>query len=287
MITPFTSLLVLERIEDYVRWSIEPPEEELKAEYQKLAAQQMKDRQPEQAAKAHMDQVKEEWKEFTDWHAKRHPWLETVLVPAAELELKTLSLIVAQGKEKSGGLTAADVEEVRVMAEKAKSLAARWLKDGADAASRVGWEQDAVTLMLMIDERRQKRIAAVPGSFVPNGGGVAPATGGDAVESEIIRRSALRAPLPSAAARPAPAAPATPTPGEPLAEAAATGDASIADPFAAGEVRSKSMSGKADAGDSLPQLEAQIEVKPLEPGHAVSEEDARGTRCLRRLHGGT
>lgn len=262
VITPFNSLIVLERIEDYVRWSIEPPEADLRAEYQKLAAEKMKDRLPEQAAKEHLDEVKKEWKEFTAWHAKRHPWLETVLVPAAELELKTLSLIVAQGKEKSGGLTAADVEEVRVMTEKAKSLAARWLKDGADAASRAGWEQDAVTLMLMIDERRQKRIAAVPGSFVPNAdggdqGGRIFGTTGQAMTGRN-RGAAPAARASSAPPTPAPAAPA------PLAEAAAESD-SVADAFSAGEGESRAK-GKKDGGEaSRPQLEAQIEVKPWNP----------------------
>lgn len=75
VVTRFTSLLVLDRIEDYVRWRVPPHEPELRARYAALLAAQPAPPDPKQARRAHLDRVAAAWAEFRAWHAQPHDGL--------------------------------------------------------------------------------------------------------------------------------------------------------------------------------------------------------------------
>src|SRR5690606_41416426 len=66
-----TSLLVLDRIEDYVRYRIEPPEEALRARYRALLAAEPKQAPVDAARAARIEELRRQWREFRDWHQTR------------------------------------------------------------------------------------------------------------------------------------------------------------------------------------------------------------------------
>lgn len=70
LVSDFTSLIVLERIEDYAEHGIRPPEEGLWAEYDKLRAHR-KDREA----------MMSEWHRKLDWHRRNFPGYEASLLP--------------------------------------------------------------------------------------------------------------------------------------------------------------------------------------------------------------
>ena len=66
VVTQGTSLIVLDRVEDYVRHQIVPPEEDLRKEYDTRLAQEGKQPRNRDAEEAHMKQVVAMWAEFKD-----------------------------------------------------------------------------------------------------------------------------------------------------------------------------------------------------------------------------
>ncbi len=85
VVTQGTSLLVLDRIEDYVRYRVEPKEAPLLAEYRRLI-----EAQPKVAADpgldARMQSLLQRWKEFRDYHAASYPGIESLLLPLVQAE---------------------------------------------------------------------------------------------------------------------------------------------------------------------------------------------------------
>lgn len=257
LVTPFTSLLVLERIEDYARYQIEPPEPELRERWMKLAGE-MKKQPPPQRDQDYLRELSRQWKEFRDWHAKRHPWLETVLAPAAQRETEVLARLVGpSGSFKT--LTDADLKLARSISEQAQSLARRWLKEGADSATRAAWEKEAVGVMMQLDTLRQKRLAAAP----ETGANPMPDSGLDPFASGGGRGfgRAGGAPATPSAALPPPTA-------EPRSREVPKPDVvgGESDAFAAADGLSDSAKKDSESGRSsaLP-LESRIEVKPWNP----------------------
>lgn len=167
IVTANTSLLVLDRIEDYARHHIEPPEPELREAYLDLLAKQPKDSRDRSQA-AHLDDVAKQWHEFKEWHEKRHPWLETVLKPAAEREATLYAALSgtapSKNQNKGGTLSAEDASAARALADKAKALAQRWSKEGRNDDTRDVWIQEATTIMLAVDSLRQRRLELLPQS---------------------------------------------------------------------------------------------------------------------------
>lgn len=167
VVTEHTSLLVLDRVEDYVRYGVEPKEPELRTEYLRLAASRPKD-DPGAGTAAHLESLAQRWRLFREWHAERHPWLETLLAPAAASEQANWKQVASDGdgairKEASAAQKQADEIE-----SESRSLAARWATDGADAERRKGWEREAVDLMLRLDALRSRRFALAPDSAAWN-----------------------------------------------------------------------------------------------------------------------
>ena len=120
LVTEGTSLIVLEDIQDYVRFRIEPPQE-LRAEYDRLAAQFRK--QEGDREKAHLQQVLNAFLE-------RQRWWETEFKPTPP---------EPRPKQAEGRIAAATVE---VMAERAESRPAEAPRP-APAAPPAGAHQDS------------------------------------------------------------------------------------------------------------------------------------------------
>ncbi len=73
MITDYTSMLILDRIEDYVKYRIEPPQE-LKKEYkERLIDLDQEEAYKEEELKERREDVFEEYKELRDWYATIYP----------------------------------------------------------------------------------------------------------------------------------------------------------------------------------------------------------------------
>jgi len=163
VVTSRTSLLVLDRIEDYVRYGVEPKEAELREQYQQLRASQ-----PKPAADlgrdARIESLAARWKEFRDWHGQRHAWLETLLAPAAADELALWKQAEAKAGSADRKTFSAARKEVEAIDAESRKLAERWIDDGADEGRRSEWEKQATALMLRLDALRNRRIELVPDS---------------------------------------------------------------------------------------------------------------------------
>lgn len=164
VVTSQTSLLVLDRIEDYVRYGVAPKEAELRAQYDRLRAGQPKPAGTDIDRDARIASLATRWREFREWHAKRHPWLETLLVPAAEAEAASWQRLAPSAGLPEKTLTASR-RDIDAIARQGRALAGRWSKDGAEAASRAAWEREATALMLRLDALRQRRLDLAPESM--------------------------------------------------------------------------------------------------------------------------
>ncbi len=158
VVTRNTSMLVLETIEDYVRYEVEPREPALAQQYRAMLAQRVKDQAPDTARMHQLSRVLAHWQEFKDWHAKRHPWLETVLAETARRERDQWQAFGSLPE------TAKRQREAEDIASLAEHLEGRWLVDGADAARRTAWERDATTAMLALERLRRERLAIGTGA---------------------------------------------------------------------------------------------------------------------------
>ncbi len=118
VVTQRTSLLVLDRIEDYVRWRVPPHEPALRARYAALLAAQPPAPDPKLARKAHLDRIAAAWAEFRAWHGTTHATLA-----AARKEIAGQAAI---GANATGGALAADAapaERARPQREQARVMA--------------------------------------------------------------------------------------------------------------------------------------------------------------------
>ncbi len=268
VVTSNTSLIVLDRIEDYVRHHIVPPEDDLRKQYDTMLAAQGKQPRNRADDDAHMREVLAMWKDFKDWHGKRHPWLETVLVPCAKREVTLMGQLVKRDQKKTAETAAKSLAEAETLSEKADDLQKRWKKDAIEDDTRASWEKEAIEAMLALDTLRQARLKAWPESenLENKEGG----NGRDRLRSldEITagRRPQLRAmspadpfsadsvPRPAPAAPPASAMPVRRTAGSPRPIAAEVGV-----PIEASQTLAKS------ATTSTTPLQGGITIKPWDP----------------------
>lgn len=167
VVTAGTSLLVLERMEDYVRHRIQPPEADLQEKYFTMLKSQPKDGGTRDD-KEHLDEVAKRWNQFEEWHGKRHPWLETVLKPTAEREAALYTALAGASTSKSnsqrGTLSPEDAAAARALADKASDLASRWQKEGRNEDTRAMWIEEASNVLLAVDVLRQRRLELMPQS---------------------------------------------------------------------------------------------------------------------------
>jgi Ca-activated chloride channel family protein len=215
VVSRYTSLLVLDRIEDYVRYGIEPKDDDLRAAYRVAIANQPKPTDVDPGRVGRIQALAALWQEFRQWHGTRHPWLETILVPVIDNEAARWELLARS----DGGDRKRVDDRMRVakkLGEDSRALSARWLTDGADPATRVTWEREAAALMQRMRALRQERIALAPGSDGDDGDGeiltspMEAETMGD--EARLDRREVGGAPVDTVLAEPLPPPPSPSTP---------------------------------------------------------------------------
>lgn len=258
VVTSDTSLLVLDRIEDYVRYRIEPPEPELLAQYRELVATQGKTTVEDASRADRIRNLAAQWMEFRDWHATRHPWLETLLEPNARAEAAFWRRI-ANGDASAQG----QAKAMAALHERSEALAARWRADGADDATRATWERDATALMLQLDSLRRERLKRNPESAQWNANEAAVAGGMDSrARDDGVAGVAMPSPV-LAEAAPLPSASASPQLDRIEVSGSRIASASSEASGAADETERKS--GDADASVSQPATRARIELAGWNP----------------------
>ncbi len=255
-----TSMLVLDRIEDYLRYRVEPREPELAAQYRALWAQAPPDRTDELERQAHRDLEREQWKEFSDYHQEHHPWLETLLTKAAEVEVRRWMALDGDKRNER------NFHKAEALAERADALQTRWRGERDEPRSRKAWEDEARKLMLEVDGLRQARLALAPESDDPNFGRLqhivyAPPALSPVAASPPPPARPEPSPLPPASAAVAPAGDA-----QPLEQMVVTGsrvrhiDIETASPALV--IGKKEIAG----GDAAPTaLDAKIALQPWNP----------------------
>lgn len=169
VVTPYTSLLVLDRIEDYVRYRVEPKEAELAAEYRRRVAALPKV-EAEPGLQARLDALLSRWQAFRDYHAAPYPGIETLLVPMAEQEA------AAWGSHDGG-------DEAKALLDRARRLAGRWTREAGEPSRRSAWEREAARLVYALEALRSRR-EQDPGLAVAASGAIADPAAADPARRE-------------------------------------------------------------------------------------------------------
>ncbi len=149
VVTEHTSLLVLDRIEDYVRYRVEPKEPELRIEYLRQLALQPKEIADPGLAER-LTALARRWHEFRDYHAANYPGIETAIGPMADAE------VYAWGGRDDKVWVSGRAEAESLQA-RAVDLAGRWLRDAAEPDSRATWEREAARIVFAIESLRARR----------------------------------------------------------------------------------------------------------------------------------
>lgn len=188
VVTRTTSLLVLDRIEDYVRYRVEPKEAGLRERYRELLAQQPK-AAPDPGEGARLDALYARWQAFRAKHEADYPGIEAVLVPLAEAERAAWAGDPGE-------------REVAALLKQAQALTARWIREGGEAKSRAAWEREAARLVYALESLRERR----PARVAPAGGQSRERVAHDAaVVGEALAPPPAPAPMAEAASAPRPA----------------------------------------------------------------------------------
>jgi Ca-activated chloride channel homolog len=201
VVTQGTSLLVLDRIEDYVRYRVEPREAPLQAEYHRLLAAQ-----PKQVADPdrdnRMQSLLQRWREFRDYHAASYPGIESALLPLVQAE-------VAAWSDSSDQQQRAGRQQAQALLQQAQTLSKRWLRDGAEPDSRAEWERQAAQIVFAVEALREHRATLPQLAAGPADGVVMPVQSMEMADSvsEIAR-----APMPEQSRRDAAPPPPPPAP---------------------------------------------------------------------------
>lgn len=159
VVTTGTSLLVLDRIEDYVRYRVEPREEALRDEYRRLLAAQPKV-DPDPGRDARLASLVQRWREFRDYHAASYPGIESLLAGIVQAELAQWP---GGSKPHAAGLA-----QAQALLKQSQALLARWPVEGAEEASRARWEKEAARIVFAVEALRTQRaeipmVAGTPG----------------------------------------------------------------------------------------------------------------------------
>ncbi|HSX61960.1 MAG TPA: VIT domain-containing protein [Tahibacter sp.] len=158
VVTRDTSLLVLDRITDYVRYRVQPREPDLAAQYHALMASSSQIQTEAGARDQHRGRVLVDWQSFRTWHERPHAWLDTLLEPAAELEVVRWETAPQLSDDKAGQKLA------REIAHEAATLRKRRAGGSAGQTAPAIWKRDAAALMLRLDTLRQRRLERAPTS---------------------------------------------------------------------------------------------------------------------------
>lgn len=134
LVSDVTSLIVLERFEDHVRYHIPPPEKDLLAKYQR-ALELEKIRPTARQALAR------QWKKRNDWHSRDFPWQNHVLAPSlARLAIWERALHKTFEEEE---LNQDSLQQVAATRDRVKQLQAqKSANEIQDLASYQAWLQE-------------------------------------------------------------------------------------------------------------------------------------------------
>jgi len=179
IVTRYTSLLVLDRMEDYVRYAIAPPEPELLKEYERL----LKEVPDEKEADAEFRNVLlKEWQEMVAWHEKKPVDVRPLLVKkvnglfaAAEKSKKIL-----EGNAKDAVRDKVAMEKWTKQMKYLRELSAKKAMLGAVNLN----EEQKLKLMVSILEHHQDVYKTMFKRRPQVGGGLAAPSAGDAFEME-------------------------------------------------------------------------------------------------------
>lgn len=80
LVSDFTSLIVLERMEDHVEFRIPPPEPELMEDYQRGIEREEESRKK----RDQLEMLKFLWRNRVEWYGTKFPWMEVALLPRYE-----------------------------------------------------------------------------------------------------------------------------------------------------------------------------------------------------------
>lgn len=247
VVTSGTSLLVLDRIEDYVRYRVEPKEPALMAEYRRLLDAQPKTNL-DPGRDARMQSLIQRWREFRDYHAANYPGIETLLLPMAETEYSAWP-DNADPQWKQGRARA------KALLEQSQALATSWLQEGAEADKRGDWERRAAHVVFALEALRQQR-SQLPQIAVSDARGARMQASSSNAE---IAQATESSPTPSSPPPPAPPPPAEPS----LASPAARMSAAAPMPSDASAEQSKASNDS--VATAAPPLSAQIELSGWNP----------------------
>ncbi|HSI64117.1 MAG TPA: VIT domain-containing protein, partial [Candidatus Saccharimonadia bacterium] len=164
IVTAGTSLMVLERIEDYVRHRLEPPEADLRAQYLALVKKQPPPASQANQADGRLALLYHQWQEFQAWHDAPHPWLDAVLSSAAEREAAIYAALSGSTPAKQQGvfLSVEDAAAAAALAVRAQDLSSRWPQESKDEDARAAWIQDATKVLHAVGALRQRRMELSP-----------------------------------------------------------------------------------------------------------------------------
>jgi len=186
VVTRGTSLIVLDRMEDYVRYEIAPPEPGLRKQY--LSELKKRDAEAEKTRGDHLKAVAKMFTQFEAWYDGKYEWLDAANLRRAKA--------IQQAK-----LKAAQKAEADVLVEQAESLSK------ALASNKEGSAKHANAVAQSAD--LSERIAQFISDHVPNGiASVGDSLGADDPFGASTGSPAFRSMSP----QPAPAAPMTVAP---------------------------------------------------------------------------
>ena len=84
---------MLDRLQDYVRYGINPPEPELQEEYDRLLREHQQREQLHQANDKHFAKILMQWKKMVEWHQKDHPGVQALVDNNVEALAEHLKMI--------------------------------------------------------------------------------------------------------------------------------------------------------------------------------------------------
>ncbi len=143
LVTEQTSLLVLDSVDDYLRYNIRPKEAVLRAEFDARRAAIGDQADRKQSLNESLDNLRTQWKALAQWHQRAHPWLEGVLQSYAEQNLD---------------LTTSLDTSARNLARKQLSMAISALDEKPGTAR----EQRMKQVFLAMQQQREQWIAKLP-----------------------------------------------------------------------------------------------------------------------------
>lgn len=205
VVTRSTSLLVLDRIEDYVRYRVEPKEADLRERYRALLAQQPK-AAPDPGERERLDALYTRWQAFRAKHEADYPGIEAVLVPLAEAERAAWAGDPGE-------------REAEAALKQAQALSARWTREGGEAKSRASWEREAARLVYALESLRERRPVRVA-SARPDAVGAAAGEADARLDEMAVLATRRSAEAPAERARPAPMAESASAPAMAIAQSA-------------------------------------------------------------------